>query len=169
MNVRKIGVAVSAALVTAALAGTASAAPVSKQNGQSALQPFSSVCSPLPTYAYCATDPTLYSTAAGKIDAVQAKAGRYNMGFTFTGLQAGSTYRVWENLNGAFTMLGDVVADDYGRATFAWQYFAQAGDALGFDLNIDPTDGYGTTVVTSYWSGATLTSCGDEGLVGVCG
>ena len=158
-------VALSAA---AAIGGTtlaASAAPVSKQNGSLGLTPFSTVCGPMPGYGLCNGDPTTFSTVTGKIDAVQAKAGRYNMGFSFTGLQPGATYRLWENLNGSFTPLGDLVADSTGKGQFSWQYFAQPGDKLGFDLNVDPTNGYGTTVVTSYWTGAVLSPSGPDGLI----
>jgi hypothetical protein len=136
-------VAVLAALGTAA---TAVAAPTTKQNGGApAFATFTSVCTPLPTYEGCDGnhgDPSTFAKVTGKVNAIQAKSGIYNLGISFSGLVAGESYKLY-----GYHTTGDPNS-----------YFVN-------DLRVgDDNGGYGWTVVTSYWSGQPLT-VGPGGLV----
>ena len=100
--------------------------------------------------------PTRYTNVQGRINAIQAKPGRYNLDFTFTNLTPGEVYRLWGN-NGSFFKIAKAVADASGSISFSYQTTAPAG--LGFDLNrlrggLDVDE---VTVVTSYWSNQLLT------------
>jgi hypothetical protein len=141
--------------IAAAAVGASSslAKPITKQNGSSpAFAGFTSICavSGYASYGHCRGDVTTYTNITGRINAVQAKAGRYNLGFTFTSLTPGVTYTLWGN-NGSFFAIASVIADTFGVARFSYQTTSPVG--LGFDLNFaDPN----ITVVTSYWSGQLL-------------
>lgn len=150
-----LSVAVAACVVAAAALG----APVTKQNGKSpAFSGFTSICTLAPYLFYgdCAGEPTKYTNVQGRINAIQAKPGRYNLDFTFTHLTPGEVYRLWGN-NGSFFKIAKTVADASGSISFSYQTTAPAG--LGFDLNrlrggLDVDE---VTVVTSYWSNQLLT------------
>jgi hypothetical protein len=137
--------------------------PITKQNGQSpAFSSFTSICavSGYASYGFCAGSTTTFSGVKGKINAVQAKPGRYNLGISFDGLTPGATYRLWGNRDGAaqagkidgFFKIADAVADGGGSVEFDYQTTDPA--PLAFDLNQlrDPWDVNGITIVTSYWS-----------------
>ena len=102
------------------------------------------------SYGNCGGDPATYTDVVGRMNAIQAKQGRYNLDFTFTNLTPGATYRLWGN-NGSWFSVAVAVADATGAAKFSYQTTSPAG--LGFDLNLE--DG-NITVVTSYWSGQLL-------------
>lgn len=166
-------VAVLAALGTAA---TAVAAPTTKQNGGApAFATFTSVCTPLPTYEGCDGnhgDPSTFAKVTGKVNAIQAKSGIYNLGISFSGLVAGESYKLYGyHTTGdpnSYFVIGTGTADASGALNFSYQYTATTGDQISFDLNDlrvgDDNGGYGWTVVTSYWSGQPLT-VGPGGLV----
>jgi hypothetical protein len=139
-------------------ASAASAAPITKQNGTNPLfKDFTSICavSGYVNYGNCGGDPTKYTNVTGRINAVQAKTGRWNLGFTFTGLEPGVLYRLWGNQTGGtpvpyntgFFQIGDGTAGLDGTLHFSYQTTDPSN--LGFDLNIRWGD---ITVVTSYWS-----------------
>jgi hypothetical protein len=144
----------------AALAG----GPVSKQNGTTPVfRDFTSICSVSGylNYGNCGGDATTYGNVTGRINAVQAKLGRWNLGVSFKNLQPGALYRLWGNQDGAVPSAGEIsgffpiataVAGLDGSASFSYQTSTPSG--LGFDLNIldDITVYRGITVVTSYWS-----------------
>src|SRR5919197_1577649 len=99
--------AVSLLLVGAlALLGvwSAGADPITKQNGSTPVfQNFTSICS-VPGYlnfGNCNGIATNFSWIKGKVNAIQAKEGRWNLGISFSGLQPGLTYRLWGNQDGA--------------------------------------------------------------------
>jgi hypothetical protein len=180
MNRNKIaGALASVALLTGgagALTGVASAAPLSKQNGNASINPFVSVCSltsdkstdgrDLSNYGECGGDTTKFTDITSKIDVVQAKAGRYNYGFTFGNLTPGEEYTLIVFVNGSVFARLDGSADAVdsltpGVAKYGWQYTPNTGDKIAFDLNHN----YGTTTVTSFWNGATLTDGGQDGMI----
>ena len=98
----------------------------------------------------------MFANVGGRIDAVQPKAGSWNLGLTFTHLQPGIRYTLWGNQTGAtpvpgavfgFFAIGTSLADATGTARFEYQ--TKDPSNLGFDLNTtDPN----YTVVTSWWS-----------------
>jgi hypothetical protein len=150
-------------LATFAAAGIAAAAatggaPITKQNGTTPLfKDFTSICA-VPGYLFygnCNGDATKYIEITGRINAVQAKTGRWNLGFTFTNLEPGVLYRLWGNQTGVtpvpynlgFFEIGQGVAGTDGALRFSYQTSDPSN--LGFDLNIRWGD---ITVVTSYWS-----------------
>jgi hypothetical protein len=145
--------------VPAALGG-----PITKQNGTTPVfNDFTSICG-VPgylNYGNCGGDPTTYGNVTGRINAVQAKLGRWNLGLSFKNLQPGALYRLWGNQDGAVPAPGEIsgffpiataVAGLDGTASFSYQTSNPSN--LGFDLNIlaDATVYRGVTVVTSYWS-----------------
>jgi hypothetical protein len=151
------------AAVVAALAFGVSVAvaggPVTKQNGKTPVfNSFTSICA-VPGYADfwgCNGDTTTHSEVTGKINAVQAKDGRWNLGFSFTHLVPGTSYRLWGNQTGAtptpgavagFFVIGESVAAADGTARFSYQTTDPSN--LGFDLN---TGLENITIATSYWS-----------------
>ena len=98
------------------------------------------------------------------MNAVQAKAGRYNLDFSFTKLMPGVEYRLWATrdavpFNGTYLEVGRAVADASGNAAYKLQTTTPGG--LGFDLNTVQGD---ITVVTSWWSGQSLVINGDSSL-----
>src|SRR3954452_3251983 len=135
--------------VFAASAFTACAAfaggPTTKQNGSTPVfADFTSICA-VPGYlnfGNCGGVATTYSGVAGRINAVQAKEGRWNLGFTFTHLQPGASYRLWGNQAGevpspgvitGFFIIGTGVAQADGTLRFSSQTTTPGN--LGFDLN----------------------------------
>ena len=156
-------------LAMAALAGTAAAGgPVTKQNGSTTVfNKFTSVCA-VPgyvNYGYCNGDPTMFTNVTGKVNAVQAKDGRWNLGLSFTNLQPGAFYKLWGNraanpsnpadLSGFFPIAVSVAAAD-GTARFSYQ--TTDPTKLAFDLNKLEAETVvnGITIVTSYWSGQAI-------------
>src|SRR5262245_60685599 len=119
--------------VAGAAASAASGAPITKQNGSAPVfNSFTSICS-VPgyvNYGNCNGDPTTYHKVTGNINAVQAKAGRWNLGLAFTNLEPGKTYRLWGNQDptppspgviGSFFVIGTTVAGLDGTARFSYQ------------------------------------------------
>ena len=155
----------SIALATLALvsAGTAAAGggPITKQNGSTPVfTSFASICAlaSYASYGYCAGGKSTLPLVSGKINAVQAKRGVWNLGLSFAGLQPGQAYTLWGNSTPGpavpgqivgFFAIGTVVADTDGTAEF--DYRTTAPENLGFDLNLN-----GYTIVTSYWSNQRL-------------
>jgi hypothetical protein len=150
-----LSVAAAACVVAAAALG----APVTKQNGRSpAFTGFTSICTLAPYLFYgdCNGDATAFTNVKSRMNAIQAKAGRYNLEFTFSNLTPGTVYRLWGN-DGAFFKIGTAVVGDTGSVSFEYQTKAPAG--LGFDLNHirGDWDVNGVTQMTSYWSNQLLT------------
>jgi hypothetical protein len=157
-----VAATVAALLVTGASPAMRSGGPITKQNGSTPVfKDFTSICA-VPGYANygnCGGDPTTYTNITGRINAVQAKVGVWNLGLSFTHLQPGASYKLWGNRTTAvsgtvtgFFPIATVVAALDGTARFSYQTTDPSN--LGFDLNIlyDQSDYYGITVVTSYWS-----------------
>ena len=157
-----------AALVASIVSSVALSGPITKQNGSNPVfANFTSICS-VPGYAnygLCGGNPATFTDVKGKINAVQAKAGIWNLGVSFSGLQPGASYMLWGNQTGGapnpsdisgFFRIGTVVAGLDGTTRYSYQT-ASPGD-LGFDLNVleSAFDEYGWTVVTSYWSSQSL-------------
>ena len=144
--------AATAVLVPASQA----AGPITKQNGKSpAIEAFTSICavSGYANYGFCAGDTKKFTNVKGKMNAIQAKPGRYNLEFEFSNLTPGVEYRLWSTSDGrSFTEVGRMVASATGGVEYKLQTDTPAG--LGFDLN---TVAQGDiTVVTSWWSGQKL-------------
>ena len=141
-----------AALAATVLPAMGFAKPITKQNGSQSVLTFTSICSVTgyASYGNCGGDPATYTDVVGRMNAIQAKQGRYNLDFTFTNLTPGATYRLWGN-NGSWFSVAAAVADATGAAKFSYQTTSPAG--LGFDLNLE--DG-NITVLTSYWSSQLL-------------
>jgi hypothetical protein len=143
---------------------SASAAPITKQNGSDPVfKDFTSICTVAGyvNFGWCGGDATKFTDIKGKVNAIQPKIGRWNLGLSFKGLMPGWTYRLWGNRDPAtpspgvipgFFMIGDAVADANGNASFSYQ--TDDPNYLGFDLNIldHPWSFNGVTLVTSYWS-----------------
>ena len=129
--------------------------PITKQNGSSpAFEKFTSICavSGYANWGFCGGDVTKFTDVKGKMNAIQAKQGRYNLEFEFTRLTPGVEYRLWATRDGAsFLEVGRVFADESGSVKYKLQTNAPAG--LGFDLNTAQGD---VTLVTSWWSGQSL-------------
>ena len=146
-----VAIACAAVVVQAASAG----GPVTKQNWKSpAIEAFTSICA-VPGYAnygLCGGSTATFKDVRGKMNAIQAKPGRYNLEFEFRNLTPGVEYRLWSTTNGAnFTEVGRMVASDAGSVSYQLQTDAPGG--LGFDLNTIQGD---ITVVTTWWSGQRL-------------
>ena len=167
-------------LISVAVA-SASAAPITKQNGGTPVfQDFTSICT-VPGYinfGWCGGDATKFTNIKGKINAVQPKMGRWNLGISFKGLLPGWTYRLWANRDPAtpspgqitgFFVIGDVVADAGGNANFSYQ--TDDPNYLGFDLNVvdHPWSVQGVTLVTSYWSQQAIKVLNPDGTLYVPG
>jgi hypothetical protein len=146
-------------LVAACSSATAIAAPTTKQNGGNAVfSDFTSICAitGFASYGYCSGDTAKFTNVSGRIDAVQPKIGRWNLGLTFKNLSPGVSYTLWGNRSGGtptpgvvhdFFAIGTTVASVNG--TLAFTYQTTDPSDLGFDLNTtDPN----ITLVTSYWS-----------------
>jgi hypothetical protein len=160
---------VIATLVAALAVGVSAAAaggPVTKQNGSAPVfNNFASICGVpgFASYGFCFGDTTRFSEVTGRINAVQAKEGRWNLGMSFTNLMPGATYMLWGNQTGAtptpgvvvgFFVIGETVAAADGTARFSYQTANPTN--LGFDLNIVHTPTIqnvgNITIVTSWWS-----------------
>jgi len=148
-----------ALLVSIAVVSSASAEPITKQNGNNPVfQDFTSICS-VPgyvNYGLCNGDPTMFTNVKGKVNAIQPKPGRWNLGISFRGLQPGRQYTLWGNQDGAipspgvvggFFVIASGTADLNGDLNFSYQ--TSNPQNLGFDLN---TVLGNVTIVTSYWS-----------------
>jgi hypothetical protein len=182
MKRHRILVCIAGALSSAGIAASAvSGAPITKQNGTTPVfNKFTSICA-VPgyvNYGNCGGDPTTYTNVTGRINAVQAKAGVWNLGFSFTNLQPGASYRLWGNRSpatpspgtiGDFFPIATAVAALDGTAKFSYQTTDPSN--LGFDLNIlaDAFEIRGTTVVTSYWSLQSLSVLNPDGTLYVPG
>jgi hypothetical protein len=154
--------------------------PITKQNGGTPLfADFTSICA-VPGYASygnCGGSTSTYSDVKGRINAVQAKLGVWNLGVSFTGLQPGATYRLWGNRSAgapspgvidAFFIAGTAIASLDGKAEFSVRTSEVTN--LGFDLNVLEADEFrGTTVVTSYWSSQTIQVLNEDGTLYVPG
>src|SRR4051812_2357440 len=142
----------------------AGATPITKQNGGAPVfNDFTSICSVsgYVNFGWCGGDANRFTNIKGKVNAVQAKPGRWNLGISFKGLTAGATYRLWGNRDGAtpspgviggFFIIADGVADASGNLSYSYQ--TESPYDLGLDLNIIEYPGSynGVTLVTSYWS-----------------
>src|SRR5438034_9698981 len=156
------GIGCLAAGVVVLGTSAAVAAPITQQNGTNPVfKNFTSICAVqgYEDYGYCNGNPKTFTWITGRINAVQAKVGVWNLGLSFTNLQPGASYKLWGNRTTAvsglvtgFFPIATVVAALDGTARFSYQTTDPSN--LGFDLNIlyDQSDYYGITVVTSYWS-----------------
>ena len=180
----KRSLALASALAAVALLSASSAlsgGPITKQNGSTPVfNAFTSICA-VPgyvNYGNCAGDPTTYTNVKGKVNAVQAKVGVWNLGISFAGLQPGASYRLWGNSTAnasdpydisGFFVIGSAVAALDGTARFSYQTTDPTN--LGLDLNVlaDAFEIRGTTVVTSYWSSQTLQVLNPDGTLYVPG
>jgi hypothetical protein len=149
----------AAVLAVGVVAAPSNAGPITKQNGVNpAFDAFTSICS-VPGYAdygLCGGDATRFTQIKGKMNAVQAKQGRYNLDFSFTNLTPGVEYRLWATrdaipFQGTYLEVGRAFADAAGNAAYKLQTTSPGG--LGFDLNTVQGD---VTIVTSWWSGQYL-------------
>ena len=151
--------AVAASIAVGVAAAPSHAGPITKQNGSKpAFDAFTSICavSGYADYGLCGGDATTFGQVKGKMNAIQAKQGRYNLDFTFTNLTPGVEYRLWATrnavrFNGTYLEVGRAVADGSGNAAYRLQTTEPGG--LGFDLNTVQAD---ITIVTSWWSGQYL-------------
>ena len=145
-----------AIVVALALAATAQGCgPITKQNGSDpVIAAFTSICS-VPGYSgygLCGGSASAFAGVGGRMNAVQAKPGRYNLEFSFSGLTPGVSYRLWSTRDaGAWSEVGRGATDESGSISFKLQTTDPGG--LGFDLNTLEGD---TTIVTSWWSGQKL-------------
>jgi hypothetical protein len=147
--------------------------PITKQNGSTPVfNTFTSICAVAgyANYGNCNGDTTKYTNVTGRINAVQAKVGVWNLGLSFANLEPGASYKLWGNRTTAvpwtiagFFPIATVVAAPDGTARFSYQTADPSG--LGFDLNIleGPSDFYGITVVTSYWSNQAIQVLNPDG------
>ena len=143
------------------LVAGASAAPLTKQNGRSpASTRFTSICAVpgFAGYGFCNGDTSQFANVTGRINAVQPKAGVWNLDLSFANLEPGVAYTLWGNRSGAmpsveprivsgFFEIATAVADASGSVSFSYQTTDPVD--LGFDLN---ASGPNVTVVTSWWS-----------------
>ena len=159
----------------------ANAAPLTKQNGRSpASTSFTSICA-VPgflNYGLCNGDPATFSRVRARINAVQAKAGVYNLDLEFSGLDSGLSYRLCGNRSGVtptpgvvvgFFPIARTIANPDGTAELSYQTTSPAD--LGFDLNVasGPLDPGDVTVVTSWWSKQWLEKNADTTLYALSG
>jgi hypothetical protein len=164
---RKHIIVLAAVLAALGTAATAVAAPVTKQNGGApAFAKFTSICAVAgySGYGECNGDSAAFANVTGRVNAVQAKAGIYNLGISFSGLVAGESYKLWgyhSSNPSDYFLIGTGTADASGALQFSYQYTASAGDKIAFDLNHlqvgNDNGGYGYTIVTSFFSDQLLT------------
>jgi hypothetical protein len=151
---RVLSATVLAALVLAAVAQAGG--PVTKQNGSAPVIPaFSSICAVagFAGYGFCGGDATKFTDVGGKLNAVQSKAGRYNLDFSFTNLTPSVEYRLWGTRDGfGWFIVGTALANESGSVKYSFQTTEPTG--LGFDLNT--VNEGNITVMTSWWSGQKL-------------
>ena len=161
---RLVWAVLAVAVLVAAPAAGGAGGPVTKQNGKTPVfSAFTSICA-VPgylSYGFCDGDASRFTDVRGKVNAVQAKAGVWNLGISFSNLTPGATYRLWGNQEGAeptqgvidgFFVIGTEVAAENGTVAFSYQ--TNNVSKLGLDLNALRWDGEraGVTLVTSYWS-----------------
>jgi len=164
------------ALLVCLAASSSSAAPITKQNGSNPVfKDFTSICS-VPgyvNYGLCNGDPTTFASVTGKVNAVQPKPGRWNLGISFRGLQPDVQYTLWGNQDGAipspgvvagFFVIATGTADLGGNLNFSYQ--TSNPDNLGFDLNKVLGN---VTIVTSYWSQQAIKVLNPDGTLYVPG
>jgi len=146
----------SVLVATAILVPASQAGPITKQNGKSpAIEAFTSICAVAgyANYGFCAGDTKRFANVKGKMNAIQAKPGRYNLEFEFSNLTPGVEYRLWSTYDGSrFTEVGRMLASASGAVAYKLQTDTPGG--LGFDLNTVAEGDI--TVVTSWWSGQKL-------------
>jgi hypothetical protein len=167
------GTLVAALTVVGGSAALSRSGPITKQNGSTPVfNGFTSICAVAgyASYGNCNGDTTKYTDVSGRINAVQAKVGVWNLGLSFAHLQPGASYKLWGNRTTAvpgtitgFFPIATVVAALDGTARFSYQTADPSG--LGFDLNIldNQSDLYGITVVTSYWSNQAIQVLNSDG------
>jgi hypothetical protein len=161
------GFSIMALVAALTLAASAHGGPITKQNGSApVIAAFTPICA-VPGYAdygLCGGSSSTFGSVGGTLNAVQAKAGRYNLGFSYSGLTPGVSYRLWATRDaipfaGTWTEVGRAVADASGSLSIGWQTTSPGG--LGFDLNTLDGD---VTIVTSWWSGQSLVVNADGSL-----
>jgi len=154
----------AAAMVTAMSSAAIAGGPSTKQNGSNPVAiTFTSICA-VPGYANygeCNGDVTKFTDVTSKVNAVQAKQGRYNLGLSFGGLEPATSYTLFGNQGGSFFVIGTAVSDLTGHVSFSYQTTNPTG--LAFDLNKN----FSTTVVTTYWSNQPLGVIDELGSLGV--
>jgi hypothetical protein len=154
-----VAVATLTAMSSVALAG----GPSTKQNGSNPVAvTFTSICavSGYANYGECNGDVTKFTDVTSKVNAIQAKQGRYNLGLSFGGLEAATSYTLFGQ-SGSFFVIGTAVSDLTGHVSFSYQTTNPTG--LAFDLNKN----FSTTVVTTYWSNQPLGVIDGLGSLGV--
>ena len=148
---------VATIVVALALAGSSQAGgPFTKQNGSSpVIRAFTPICA-VPgyaTYGFCGGLTTTFSGVSGRMNAVQAKPGRYNLDFSFAGLTPGVEYRLWSTRDAvSWLEVGRAFANESGSVAYKLQTDSPGG--LGFDLNTIAAGDI--TIMTSWWSGQKL-------------
>jgi hypothetical protein len=157
---------------TAILAApAATGAPITKQNGGDAvLTNVTSICT-IPfyvNYGLCGGNPQAFTNVSLQLNAVQPKAGVWNLELAFGGLAPGATYRLYGNQSPAVAVPGVItgffpivsgISEADGKLKFKYQTTNPAN--LSFDLNYfaGPPGFFGGpdfTVVTTYWSNQKL-------------
>ena len=140
-------VALSVAFAVVGVSPSLAGSPPKQNGSSSTFDAFTPICAVggYASYGNCGGDVTTYTNVTGRMNAVQANEGRYNLGFTFTNLTPGAVYRLWgKYCTSGFFAIDILAADSYGVARFSYQTSTPEG--LGFDLNIVAGD---ITVVTS--------------------
>ena len=85
-------------------------------------------------YGFCGGDATTFSNVTSKLNAVQSKAGRYTLDFSFGNLIPAVEYRLWGTRDRfSWFAIGTVATSESGSVKFSFQTTEPAG--LGFDLN----------------------------------
>jgi hypothetical protein len=157
---------------TAILAApAATGGPITKQNGGNAvLLNVTSICT-IPYYVnfgLCGGNPEAFTNVSLQLNAVQPKAGVWNLELAFGGLAPGATYRLYGNQSSAVAVPGVItgffpiasgISEADGRLKLKYQTTNPAN--LAFDLNFfdGPPGFFGGpdfTVVTTYWSNQKL-------------
>jgi hypothetical protein len=180
---RLVFTAVLVATLAVGVSAAAAGGPITKQNGSSPLfTDFTSICAVpgFATYGFCAGDTTRFTDVTGRINAIQAKPGRWNLGISFAHLVPGATYELWGNQSGAtpvpgvvagFFSVGRGVAGFDGTLKFSYQTTNPTD--LGFDLNVvhvPPIQNVGNiTIVTSWWSSQAIQVMNPDGTLYVPG
>ena len=156
---------------TAILAAPAVGAPITKQNGGSAvLTSVTSICT-IPfyvNYGLCGGNPQAFTNVSLQLNAVQPKTGVWNLELTFSGLAPAATYRLYGNQSSAVAVPGVIppffaitsgISEADGKLKLKYQTTNPAN--LSFDLNFFAgppgfAGGPDYTVVTTYWSNQKL-------------
>jgi hypothetical protein len=157
---------------TAVLAApAATAGPITKQNGGNAVAlNATSICT-IPfyvNYGLCGGNPQAFTNVSLQLNAVQPKAGVWNLELAFSGLAPAATYRLYGNQSSTPAVPGDIppffamtsgTSDADGKLKLKYQTTNPAN--LSFDLNYFAgppgfAGGPDYTVVTTYWSNQKL-------------